>query len=251
MLGDPVAHSLSPVIHGAAFEELGVDAQYLAIRADAAVLKATLERLREGELSGLNVTMPLKADAAKMVDALGPDTGSGRSVNTIAVEGGAVRGYSTDISALRDLLRSRWPDADSVYVLGSGGAAWAAADAATDRIVYVGARDPDKAAVLVDSHPDASVVPWGVSVADAVVVNATPIGMRGESLPDGIVKAAAGLIDLPYGPVRSPATHLAERVGVPFVDGLEFLVAQAADALRIWIGVEAPVPAMLRAARNA
>jgi shikimate dehydrogenase len=94
------------------------------------------------------------------------------------------------------------------------------------------------------------VVPWGVPVAGAVVVNATPIGMSGESLPDGIVDAAAGLVDLPYGPRGTPAITLATHLGLPFVDGIEFLVAQAGDAIRIWAGVEAPIPVMLRAARN-
>lgn len=249
-MGDPVAHSLSPVIHNAAFEEMGLDADYVAIRADTIVLGETLFRLRSGEFSGLNITMPLKSEAARLVDVLADDAGSGRSVNTIALEAGVIRGYSTDVSALRALLEGWWPDVDSVYVLGSGGAAWAAADAASDRVLYVGARDPARAETLAQGHPDASVVPWGVPVAGAVVVNATPIGMSGESLPDGIVDAAAGLVDLPYGPRGTPAITLATHLGLPFVDGIEFLVAQAGDAIRIWAGVEAPIPVMLRAARN-
>ena len=251
MLGDPVAHSLSPAINGAAFDELGLDAEYVAIQADVDVLDEALRRLRDGELSGFNVTMPLKGEAARMVDALGPDTGSGQSVNTVAYESGTVTGYSTDITALRSMLDERWPDTGSLYVLGSGGAAWAAADASSGRVVYVGARDPDKAARLVDVHPDASVVPWGVPVAGAVVVNATPLGMRGEGLPEGIIDSSAGLIDLPYGPVPTPATARAVWLGLPLVDGVEFLVAQAADALRIWIGGDPPISNMLRAARNA
>lgn len=251
MFGDPVAHSLSPAIHGAAFLALGLDAEYRAVQADVGVLEEAFERLRNGELSGFNVTMPLKGAAARMVDALGPDTGSGHSVNTVAYESGTTTGYSTDITAMRSLLDGYWPGVGSLYVLGSGGAAWAAADASSDRVVYVGARDAGKAARLVDGHPDASVVPWGVPVAGAVVVNATPLGMRGEALPDGIVDAAAGLIDLPYGPVPTPAAAEAARLGLPLVDGVEFLVAQAADSLRIWIGEKPPITAMLRAARNA
>ena len=95
-----------------------------------------------------------------------------------------------------------------------------------------------------------SIVLFGVAVPGAIVVNATPLGMRGEALPGTLIQDAAGLVDLAYGPRVTPATALARESGLPVVDGLEFLTLQAAESFTWWTGVEAPYPAMLAAARN-
>jgi shikimate dehydrogenase len=80
-------------------------------------------------------------------------------------------------------------------------------------------------------------------------VNATPLGMAGESLPGGLVAAASGLFEMAYGPQTVPAVSEARRRGLPVADGLSMLVAQAARSFELWTGVAAPLPVMLAAAR--
>ncbi len=86
-------------------------------------------------------------------------------------------------------------------------------------------------------------------MTDAVVVNATPLGMHGEELPAGLVEQAGGLYDLAYGDRPPPAVETAHRLGLPAVDGLDHLVAQAAGSFEIWIGMDAPIDAMAGAVR--
>lgn len=244
VVGDPISHSLSPLIHKAALTALGIDGSYTAIRADSEGMGRVVADLRQGKLDGINVTMPHKAIAAALVDDLTPDARRARSVNTI-VRGsdGTLMGHSTDITALRRL----WPvEAPTpVLVLGAGGAAAAACLAAGDRHLYVSARRPEAVTHLRHQlEMELARVPWGTVVVEAVVVNATPIGMSGEEFPPRIVDLAAAVIDLAYGESRTELVASSVDAGLPVVDGLQVLVAQAADSFRLWTGREAPVSVM-------
>ena len=94
------------------------------------------------------------------------------------------------------------------------------------------------------------MVPIGVGVSGALVVNATPLGMGGERLPEAITATASGIIDLPYGPGETLTVAGARDAGLPHMDGVEFLVLQAAASFEWWTGVPAPIEVMVRAARN-
>jgi shikimate dehydrogenase len=163
------------------------------------------------------------------------------------VEG--LAGWNTDVTALRAALAGL--AGSVVMILGTGGAAAAAAAAAPGRPVLVAARRESAGHELAQRvDPGVTVVPWGAVVADAVVVNATPLGMQGESLPAGVVEAAAGLIDLAYGVEETPAVAVARSRGVPAIDGIALLVAQAAASFEIWTGRAAPRAVMEQAARQ-
>lgn len=250
VVGDPISHSKSPAIHNAALAALGIEGTYVARRARGPDMEQVFADLRSGALDGINVTMPLKGVAAALVDELDPDARRAGSVNTVVRQpDGLLLGYSTDTSALRRL----WPvDSPSpTHVLGAGGAAAAACLAARGRTLYVSARRPGAVAALGDSLALSLVeVPWGSAVVDAVLVNATPLGMHGESLAPRQVRLAAGLIDLAYGDETTPAVTAAREAGIPTVDGIEFLAAQAADAFSLWTGRDAPIDIMVAAARN-
>ena len=250
VLGDPIEHSLSPEIHSAALEALGLDGVYARVRADREILGKRIADIRSGDMEGINVTMPLKSAAAQLVDEVTPRAFAAGSVNTVSRVEGRTIGETTDALAMEEYLAARWPH-HPLYVLGAGGAAAAAGIAAGHRVVYVASRNARRAADLADRLVDASAVPWGVPVAGAVVINATPLGANGEDLPDGILEAAEGLIDLAYGPSITPAMSRARQIGMSTVDGVEFLVAQAAHSFRVWTGVEPPTEVMLEAARQA
>lgn len=250
LLGDPVDHSLSPVMHRRALEDAGLAGRYETIRADNDRLRAEIDRLRRGETDGLNVTMPLKEDAARLCDRLTPEAERSGSVNALKAEGGLVVGHSTDVVAFSMLL-SRWGPS-VLHVLGAGGAARAALAAEGRRdVAYVSARRPEAAGALTERFEGTATLTWGSVVTGAVLVNATSLGMAGEELPDGLVPAASALIDLPYGPSPTPATRTARHIGTPVVDGIEFLATQAAAAFTWWTGEPVDSVRLAQEATNA
>ena len=251
VLGDPVEHSLSPVIHGAAMVSCGFDGSYTAIKADRRTLASMIDDLRSGSMSGLNVTMPLKGDAAELADVLTPEAVSSQSVNTLRYRGNRVEGHSTDAVALAKLISENSIAAQTpIHLLGAGGAAGAVFAAGGDRTIYIAARRMEQAKSIAGQWRQGQTVPWGTPVAGALVINATPLGMKGEDLPEGLIDVASALIDLPYGKAVTPAVESALSMGLPTVDGLAFLVTQAAESFRWWTGADPPLNAMFEAVRK-
>lgn len=248
LLGDPVDHSLSPVMHRQALEDAGLNGEYLAIQADRGRLEKEVERLRSGTLDGANVTMPLKEAAADLCDRLTPEAARAGAVNSMRAEQGELIGHSTDVVAFGGLLGD-WSDAP-LLVLGAGGSARAALAAAGPATVYVSARRLEAASGLASLHERTSILTWDTAVAGALVVNATPLGMGGERLPEGVLAVASGLIDLPYGEMPTPAVTEARGLGIPVVDGIEFLARQAAAAFTWWTGRPVDSAKLAEAARK-
>lgn len=242
-MGSPVSHSRSPQIHHAALAACGIPGEYRVRDVDSAGFAAVCAELRAGELDGVNVTMPHKLAAFAACDTRDGDATAASSVNTMARRDGSLQGWCTDVTALRRALAAMPPG--PVLILGGGGAAAAAAVAAADRPVTVATRRPGAgfpAQTTIDR------IPWGAPLRRAIVVNATPLGMRGETLPFEVVAAASGLIDLAYGPVPTPAVSGARAAGLPAVDGIQILVDQAAESFEIWTGRPAPRDVMRAAA---
>lgn len=243
VLGDPVAHSLSPRLHTAALEATGITGSYTARRVDRAGFEAAVDELRTGALDGANVTMPHKRQAAGSADELSEGARRSESVNTLLVRNGHLVGETTDVGGIRDA----WGELPGgpVLILGAGGAAAAAMLALEDRPLTVAARRRERARQLVERvGSGAEVVDWGEPVPGCVIVNATPIGMSGEELPSGLLDAAAGLFDMPYGAEATPAIRRARRLGLPAVAGGDMLLHQAARSFELWTGVPAPLAAM-------
>jgi shikimate dehydrogenase len=253
VLGDPVEHSLSPVIHTAALEATGLVGRYTARRVDVGGMYEAVDEVRRGSLSGANVTKPHKALACRLADAVEPEARRAASVNTLVSSSARVEGYSTDIVAIRTVWnRVGFAEEAPVLLLGSGGAAAAALLALEGAPLSLAARHISRADALIErTGVDAQTVPWGRPLPGAVVVNATPLGMRGESLPPGIVADSAGLFDMTYGKLPTPAVTLARSVGLTAVDGITMLLEQAAASFELWTGVAAPRPAMLAAVQKA
>lgn len=253
VLGDPIDHSRSPAIHTAALRRLGLEGTYVAVRAGSGELRAAVGQLRDGSLHGFNVTMPLKEQAAELADILTAEAERSGSVNTMRARDDAVEGHSSDVvAATRAIADPRFDSRAPILVLGAGGAAAALVVGAEGRDLYLAARHGDRARALLERVGiDAGVIPFGTGVAGAVVINATPIGMAGERLPESITRVASGIIDLAYGHAETPAITMAREARVPAMDGVEFLVLQAAASFEWWTGRPAPFDVMVAAARNA
>jgi shikimate dehydrogenase len=181
-----------------------------------------------------------------MCESLTEDAEQAESVNSLRLRDGKVEGHSSDVVAFRELLRTgRFAGFDTVLVLGSGGSARAAVVGAQGKAVVVGARSRAKAHDLHNV-----VVEWGTPVEGALLVNATPLGMEGETLPAQVLAAADGLIDLPYGGETTPSVLDARHRQLPFVDGVEFLARQAQASFEWWTDVVVELDVLVRAARN-
>ncbi len=287
VIGDPVAHSLSPAIHNAAYRALGLDWIYVAFTVGRAHAAAAVRSVTGLGLGGLNVTMPHKEAAAAECDELTPAAARLRSVNTVVPLGdGRLRGDSTDGAGFLDSLDARGVDVAGrdVVVVGAGGAARAVVRALGERgaRVTVAARRLDAGAEAAALAPGASVVQFAVPTAERthrapgppapvatghgpggaerawadrvsaadVVVNATPVGMDGHScpVPAGALRSGQTVVDLVYEPLETPLLAAARAAGADAVDGLGMLVHQAARAFEQFTGIEAPIDVMARVA---
>lgn len=249
VLGDPVAHSLSPVIHAAALDFAGLDGTYSKRQVDRYGMRRAADDLRSGRLAGANVTMPHKVLAAGLADQRSGAVVRSGGANTLWMENGRLQADSTDPEGVRFAWQhARLPGDAPVLLLGAGSAAAAALLALGDRDVRVAARRPEAAHDLVARVGSKAVVaPWGQPVAGAVLVNATPLGMRGEALPAGVLDEAGGLLELAYGRGETPAEAVLAARGLPVASGKLVLVGQGAASFAIWTGVEVPPTVMLAA----
>lgn len=246
LLGDPVGHSRSPAIQRAALHSAGIEGTYEARRVDAAGMVTAVDEIRYGRLDGANVTMPHKHLAFELADRVAEGALRSGAVNTFARIAGEVWGYNTDVDGIRAVSETPgFPDTAPVLIMGSGGAAAGAVVALAHLAVAVSGRRPAAAAdLLARTRVDGIVVPWGTAVDGAVVVNATPLGMNGESLPDEVLAGASGFIDLTYGSEETPSVSRCRARGIPVADGRDMLLAQAAVSFEIWTGVKAPSDVM-------
>ncbi len=262
VIGDPVGHSLSPVIHNAAFEALGLDWAYVAFQVPAGAGNALAAVAAMGALglAGMNVTMPHKADVIRGLDRLSPVAERLHAVNTIHWEGGSLVGENTDGDGFVDALRQDEgfePERRKVVVFGAGGAARAVvlalAGAGASEVVVVN-RTATAAEACAALAGEVGRVGGEADVAGAdLVVNATPVGMEGPlaeaTLVDPALLSAGQVVaDLVYHPLRTPLLAAAKERGAAAVSGLGMLIHQAARAFRIWTGEDPPLAAMSAAA---
>jgi len=264
LLGDPVTHSLSPLIQNAAFRAAGADGVYVALRCTPEALPGLMRGIALAGGGG-NVTVPHKEAACRVLDRASAAVTRTGACNTFWHEAGALCGDNTDVAGFRAAARELVPTTAGarVLLLGAGGAARAALAALEEEggaAVTVLARTPARARELKD-RPGASGLSIRV-VADAadvngehfdLVVNATPLGLRpGDPLPLDLstLGSAGAVLDMTYGTEPTPWVAAARALGIPAVDGIPMLIAQGAAAFERWWGAPAPGEAM-RAALSA
>ncbi len=254
LIGDPVAHSLSPAMQNAAFRALGLRAVYVALRCapdDVAPLIHALARAGGGG----NVTTPHKEAAALAVDRRLDDAGEVGACNVFWSEHGSVLGDNTDVEGLLRALEPLEPPPGPWLIVGTGGGARAAAIAAArcGSGVAVSSRSAERAAAFERWIAERGVEPASPKEC-RLVINATPLGLRaGDPLPlePGAVPEAAAAFDMVYHTGETPWVRAMRAAGRRAADGREMLVAQGAGALQRWFpGVSAPTEIM-RAAVDA
>ena len=270
MIGDPVAHSLSPQLHNAAFDAMGIDWVSVAFPVPAGRGAAALAAMGALGIAGLSVTMPHKDDAFAAVDETSDVARRLGAVNCVTRRGEVLVGDSTDGAGLLESLRRACgfdPRGRRCLVVGAGGAARAVvlalADAGASEVVVLN-RTPGRARRAAELAGGAGRVGARGDVPGAeLVVQATPLGMAREAGAGGDAGAGGALpvdpaglhggqvvVDLVYHPLETPFLRAAAARGAQAVSGLGMLVHQAARALELWTGQAVPVEAMWAAAER-
>jgi shikimate dehydrogenase len=264
VIGNPVEHSLSPAIHNAAFQTLGLNFVYLAWRVEA--IGDAIKGLRAlGNFRGASVTIPHKVAAVPFLDDVEPTARHIGAINTIVSEGGKLTGHNTDATgALRALresgvsLKGQW-----VVMLGSGGAARAiafalAAEGAIDRLVLLGIDKNErntlagdlrsKTAMAVDDrHLDEHSLKQDLANSQ-VLIHCSPTGMSPKveetCVPASLLHAGLAVMDIVYNPRETRLLKDAKAAGCRTIPGLEMFLHQAAAQFELWTNRPAPTDIM-------
>lgn len=267
VLGDPVAHSLSPALHNAAFRKAGVDAVYWARPTRTADCGLVLRELALAGGGG-NVTVPHKERVVPFLDVASESVRATGACNTFWADGEKVYGDNTDVEGFLGTWRrscraaraeGRWgPEGPSALVLGAGGAARAVLLAMVQAGPLARAdlwnRSPDRAAALVQHFRDDRLraVPDWRGTAPDLVVNATSVGLDGRTAPLDLKRLARlprAVIDLVYGKAPTPLARQSAAMGIHATDGRDMLIRQAEASYRRWFGGDPPPGAMAGAVR--
>ena len=264
VIGDPVAHSLSPLLHQAMIDQTGAAYRYDVRTVRPEELPAFVRWAKDGGCAGFNVTMPHKEAILPLLDEVDTTAASCGAVNTVCIREGRAIGHNTDGTGFLDSLAGQGfhPQRRTVLLLGAGGAAKAVghalAAAGADRVI-VCARRLERAAALAAQLPNCGE---GIALAQNalqqaatacdLLVNATPLGMAGspafarldflQAMPPHAV-----VYDLVYHPRRTALLEAAARQGLRTVGGIDLLIRQAVRAFTFFTG-ETPDTAALYAA---
>ncbi len=263
IIGDPIEHSMSPVMHNAAFKNEGVDYVYLPFRVKKEELGKAIEGMRALNIRGLNITIPHKVAVIQFLDELDPLADKIGAVNTIVNNDGVLTGYNTDATGFLQALLERGiePRGKSVVILGAGGASRAISFILAERgsSLVILNRTWDKAKVCADRiseifQSEATALKLNrenlaaaLSQAD-ILVNATSVGMSPNinetPVTSNLLKPSLVVFDIVYNPIKTRLQREAEAAGATVISGLDMLVWQGALAFEKWTGLKAPVGVM-------
>ena len=265
LIGDPVEHTMSPVMHNAAFDKLGLEYAYLPFRVSPEELPQAVSGLRALNARGFNVTIPHKVAVIPLLDELDPLAEKIGAVNTVVNDNGVLKGYNTDASGFLQALLERGvePKDKNIVLLGAGGAARAIAYILAEqdaRLTILNRREElDWAEAIAanirkDLRKDIDVfelLPEYLEKAlesANILANATSIGMSPASgvslVPSQLIKSGLVVVDIVYNPVRTKLLQDAAVAGAVTVEGLDMLVWQGALAFEKWTGEKPPFDLM-------
>ena len=264
VIGHPISHSKSPLIHAAFAQQTGQDIEYTAIEVPLDGLEASLIQLRDIlKLKGINVTVPFKEQAWELVTNKSERAQRAGAINTVRFdENGSVFGDNTDGAGLcRDLVINHGVEINGkrILLLGAGGAARGVIEPLMQHEpseLFIANRTAEKAKALAEVFIDLGTIKGGgfdaITAPYDVVINATAASLQGQvpPLPDDLLAEDAACYDMMYGNTDTAFITWAKQHGAAkTIDGLGMLIEQAAEAFQLWRGImpdTAPVMNMLR-----
>ena len=272
ILGYPIGHTISPQIHKAGFESLGVDATYEILETASENLIDRIKFLKTNGYSGVNVTIPLKVKIAMFVDSVDKNADLAGAINTIKIgTDQSMSGFNTDITGFKSALLPYDLTGKEVSILGTGGASRAVTVACIElgvkKINFYTRNIPNSLDFVKFFRELAPNVEFTLNQNEMLkdlsstklLVNATPIGMKGHSADQSPVNKQvlstlpkdAIVYDIIYNPTETIFLQCAENLGYKTISGLDMLVAQAVEAQRIWFGITPDFEKMKRAGEKA
>jgi len=263
VIGDPIEHTMSPVMHNAAFKKLGLDYVYLAFRVKKEELGEAIEGMRALNIRGLNITIPHKVAVIPFLDELDTLADEIGAINTIINSNGVLKGYNTDATGFLQALLERGiePKEKRVAILGAGGASRAISFILAERgsSLVILNRTWDKAKVCADRiseifQSEATALELNrenlataLNQAD-ILVNTTSVGMSPNinetPVTANLLKPDLVVFDIVYNPIETRLQREAEVAGATVISGLEMLVWQGVVSFEKWTGLKAPVELM-------
>ncbi len=266
LLGYPVGHSMSAVMHNAAFEELGLKYRYDLRGVSPAKLGVFMTgEMRDQAVGGANVTIPHKLAVMEYLDEVDREALAIGAVNTIVNQDGSLKGYNTDGRGAIRALEEAYGELEGVkaVIVGAGGAARAIGyhlSTKARRITILNRTQSraEELAAHISSMPDcnASIEPSSLrrslleeALKEAdILINTTPVGMtpdvEGTPVDGSLIRPGILVFDTVYNPLRTRLLREAEEAGARTLSGLRMLVYQGAAAFKLWTGVEPPVELM-------
>ena len=264
VIGNPVEHSLSPAIHNAAFQKLGLNFVYLAFRVEA--IGDAIKGLRAlGNFRGASVTIPHKVTAVPFLDSVEPTARHIGAINTIVAAEGTLTGYNTDASGALRALREggvEWKGRQ-VVMLGSGGAARAIAfglgtETGIERLTILGIDRQERGALARDLQSKTGMAVQESSLDEGslqkvlpeahVLIHCTPMGMSPNvneaAVPLALLHAGLTVMDIVYNPRDTQLLKDAKAAGCRVIPGLEMFLHQAAAQFELWTNQAAPTNVM-------
>ena len=257
VLGNPIGHSLSPVMHNAAFEALRVNALYVAFQSSD--LKGSIDGMRALGIRGMSVTIPFKTAVIPYLDAVDPQAEKIGAVNTIINENGRLKGYNTDgVGAMRALQSKMNPAGKRCVLVGAGGAARGIGFMARENgmELVVANRSMDRGLALADFLKCPFIPLERIrEIQVNVMIQTTPVGMfpheDATPVPDDVFRRAMVVMDAIYNPLETRLLRAARIHGCTVISGLEMFIHQGAEQFRLWTGLHPPMDVMRAVVRNA
>jgi shikimate dehydrogenase len=254
ILGRPVAHSLSPAMHNAAFRELGINAVYVPF--PVTDLPRAVAGLRGLDIGGVSVTIPFKEEIIPLLDELDPQAARMGAVNTVVNRDGRLCGSNTDcLGAVTALKTQTGMIGEHFLLLGAGGAARAIAFGILEnggRVTITDLDAPRAETLAGEMGVEAIPLKALEQCPASILINATPVGMapdlEGLPLEPELLSRFTLVMDIVYRPLLTRLLREAQAHGCRTIDGLQMLIHQATAQFELWTGKPAPLETMSRAA---
>ena len=253
VIGDPIAHSLSPKLHNFVFQQLGMDAQYTAIKSGEDELPDIIKQLRNGKLNGVNITLPLKQTVLPYLDVIDKQAKAIGAVNCINVDNGKLIGHNTDRIGFNIALQQEKLNIDekTVIIAGAGGVAKSIAHALLSHNIkdlYIINRSIERSNELIKqfkkhfNKAKIQITKWDLldrqALQQAVIINCTSVGMVPDINKSPVDKKylfqSQTIIDTIYVPFQTKLCQLGQSAGAKTYSGMQMFIYQALSSIDIW-----------------
>jgi len=246
VVGNPIKHSLSPRLHSYWIKKNNIKAEYDKKKIENNEFRNLINKIRHKEINGINVTVPFKKEIIPFLEKLSPEAKDTQSVNTIYLENDTVIGHNTDIFGFKSAIEDVKYDVanKNVFILGAGGVVPSiiyALNKMKVSSITLSNRTTSKAKDLQELFGDLKIVNWGEMPDFDIIINATSLGLKEDdkiNLDFSKLKQNKFFFDVIYNPIETNFLKTGKKLGNVAENGKKMFIYQAAEAFKIWHGVQ-------------